>query len=49
MLEAGNTDPHVQGIKRFIESLAGQPGLASTAVQTVGAKGWDGFSISIVG
>ncbi|PXX38472.1 hypothetical protein NA66_1003450 [Burkholderia pyrrocinia] len=29
--------------------LAAEPKLTTTAVQTVGQKGWDGFSISIVG
>jgi len=29
--------------------LAAEPKLTMTAVQTVGQKGWDGFSISIVG
>ncbi len=31
------------------DSLAAEPALTTTAVQTVGQKGWDGFSISIVG
>jgi hypothetical protein len=28
--------------------LAATPDVDSTAIQTVGAKGWDGFSITIV-
>ncbi|HKT30803.1 O-methyltransferase [Dyella sp.] len=43
-----NTDPDVVGIRQFMDLLAKQPGIESTAIQTVGAKGWDGFSISVV-
>ena len=28
--------------------MAGEPRLAATAIQTVGAKGWDGFALAIV-
>jgi predicted O-methyltransferase YrrM len=47
--EAGSTDPDVIGLHRFFERLKDDARLASTAVQTVGSKGWDGFSLSIVG
>lgn len=48
VVDAGNLDPDVVGTRRFIEQLASEPRLASTAIQTVGSKGWDGFSMSIV-
>lgn len=48
ILDKGGADPSVDGVRRFLESLAADPRLDSTALQTVGEKGWDGFSISIV-
>ena len=47
VLEADSSDPDVQGTRRFFELLAAEPRLTSTAIQTVGIKGWDGLSISI--
>jgi len=28
--------------------IAGEPKLSATAIQTVGAKGWDGFALAVV-
>ncbi|KAI9324204.1 S-adenosyl-L-methionine-dependent methyltransferase, partial [Zopfochytrium polystomum] len=41
------TDSRVQGVQRFLDLLGAQQRLFSTAVQTVGAKGYDGFSMSV--
>jgi len=41
-------DPNVQGVRRFIDLLASEPRLNATAIQTVGAKGWDGFAFAVV-
>lgn len=41
-------DPRVQGIRRFAARLAAEPRLSSTAMQTVGAKGYDGFTLAVV-
>jgi hypothetical protein len=38
----------VVGIRRFTELLGAEPRLAATAIQTVGAKGYDGFAIAVV-
>jgi len=46
--EAGSSDPGVVGTRRFFEMLREESRLTATAVQTVGAKGWDGFAIAIV-
>ena len=46
--DATSRDPGVVGTRRFLELLAAEPRLSATAVQTVGAKGWDGFAIAIV-
>ncbi|MDF3080396.1 O-methyltransferase [Burkholderia sola] len=44
-----NREPDVVGVRDGFARLAAEPALMTTAVQTVGQKGWDGFSISIVG
>ncbi|WP_175869947.1 O-methyltransferase [Burkholderia sp. BCC0397] len=44
-----NREPDVVGVRDGFARLTAEPALMTTAVQTVGQKGWDGFSISIVG
>ncbi|MBU9210594.1 O-methyltransferase [Burkholderia multivorans] len=44
-----NRDPDVVGVREGFARIVTEPKLTTTAVQTVGQKGWDGFSISIVG
>jgi predicted O-methyltransferase YrrM len=46
--EPDSRDPSVQGIRTFFDMMSAEPRLDATAVQTVGVKGWDGFSIAIV-
>jgi len=46
--DSERTDPSVAGARRFLEMLGDDDRLVSTALQTVGSKGYDGFSISIV-
>ncbi|MFI9827978.1 O-methyltransferase [Streptomyces sp. NPDC051913] len=41
-------DPRVQGIRRFTELIAEEPRLTATTVQTVGSKGYDGFTLALV-
>jgi predicted O-methyltransferase YrrM len=48
VIDAGSHDPDLRGIRRFIEMLAAEPGVCATAIQTVGAKGHDGFAIVLV-
>jgi predicted O-methyltransferase YrrM len=38
----------VQGIRRFYEMLAAEPRVSATAIQTVGAKGFDGLALLLV-
>jgi predicted O-methyltransferase YrrM len=50
---AGDEDPRsaddvIQGVRRFYELLAAEPRLDATAIQTVGAKGHDGFALALV-
>lgn len=46
--DAANRDPDVVGVRRMFELMAREPRLSATAIQTVGAKGWDGFALAIV-
>jgi predicted O-methyltransferase YrrM len=48
LIEAENPDPAVQGMRRFMERLAAEPRVTATAIQTVGAKGYDGFALALV-
>jgi predicted O-methyltransferase YrrM len=48
LADPANTEPDVQGMRQFFDLLAKHPEVESTAIQTVGTKGWDGFSISLV-
>jgi predicted O-methyltransferase YrrM len=48
VIDGHSPDPKVQGVRAFLEMMGADPRLDATAVQTVGAKGWDGFSIAVV-
>jgi predicted O-methyltransferase YrrM len=48
LCNANNPDPNVKGVREFIENLGKSTKLESTALQTVGIKGYDGFAISVV-
>jgi predicted O-methyltransferase YrrM len=41
-------DKSVQGVRKFIELMGNNPHLTCTALQTVGLKGWDGFTLAWV-
>ena len=48
ILDQDSDDERVQGTRRLFEMLADEPRLDATAVQTVGAKKWDGFVLALV-
>jgi len=48
LCNAASPDPKVQGVRQFIEDMGQSSRLESTALQTVGIKGYDGFTLSIV-
>lgn len=48
VIEPSSSDPNVQGARRLFEMLASEPRLESTALQTVGSKGHDGFAMALV-
>jgi predicted O-methyltransferase YrrM len=41
-------DPDVRGMQRFLEMAAAERRVTATAIQTVGGKGYDGFSVVLV-
>jgi len=41
-------DPRVQGVRRFFEMITADSRLDATALQTVGSKGYDGFTLVFV-
>ena len=45
----GGRDENVDGVRRGLEAIAGEPRLHAAAVQTVGVKGYDGFALAVVG
>src|SRR5277367_2688352 len=46
--DARSADSDVIGVRRMLEAMAREPRLSATAIQTVGAKGWDGFALALV-
>jgi predicted O-methyltransferase YrrM len=48
VIDADSTDKDVQGARRLFELLASEPRISSTAIQTVGVKGYDGFAFALV-
>ena len=42
-------DPGADGMRRFHDLLAGEAGVSATTIQTVGSKGYDGFTLVLVG
>lgn len=49
LADEDSTNPKALGVRQFIEGLGALEALESTALQTVGIKGYDGFTISLVG
>lgn len=45
---AGSDDVSVRGVRRFLEELSRNEKVSATTLQTVGAKGYDGFTLAIV-
>lgn len=46
--DPGSDDSMVIGTQRALELLGNDPRVDATALQTVGAKGWDGLAVAIV-
>jgi predicted O-methyltransferase YrrM len=48
VIDESSTDPSVQGVRRFNEMLAAETRVSATTIQTVGSKGYDGFTLALV-
>jgi predicted O-methyltransferase YrrM len=48
VIDESSSDPGVPGVRRMNELIAAEPRVSATAIQTVGAKGYDGFMIARV-
>jgi predicted O-methyltransferase YrrM len=48
VIDADSDSSTVQGVRRLLERIAAEPRVSATAIQTVGAKGYDGFAIALV-
>ncbi len=48
VLDPASEDPRIIGTRALFDMVSKEPRLAATAVQTVGAKKWDGFLIAVM-
>jgi len=48
VIDPDDPDPRVQGVRRFFQMLAADPRIEATVLQTVGSKGYDGFTLALV-
>lgn len=45
VIDVESEDPRVQGVRAVLADIAADPRLEATSLQTVGLKGWDGFTL----
>jgi len=48
LADADSGDPRVEGMRGLHELIAAEPRVSATTIQTVGAKGYDGFTLALV-
>jgi predicted O-methyltransferase YrrM len=48
ILDAQNTDPDIQGIRKVLQDLGNEPRVSATVLQTTDAKGHDGLALALV-
>ncbi len=48
VIDAASANPAVLGTRAAIEAIARDPRVSATVIQTVGAKGYDGFLLALV-
>jgi predicted O-methyltransferase YrrM len=48
VINAKSTDENIQGVRRMVDYIANESRVSATALQTVGAKGYDGFLMAMV-
>jgi predicted O-methyltransferase YrrM len=48
VIDAQSSDPDIQGVRRLNEMLKTESRVTATTIQTVGSKGYDGFTLALV-
>lgn len=48
VIDANAEDPNVQGVRQLNERLRQTANVTATTIQTVGSKGYDGFTLVLV-
>jgi predicted O-methyltransferase YrrM len=48
LADAAGDDPRVRGVRAMHEVLGAAPEVSATTIQTVGVKGYDGFTLALV-
>ena len=48
VIRSESRDASVQGVRRLYDLIENEPRVSATAIQTVGAKGYDGFAVALV-
>jgi predicted O-methyltransferase YrrM len=48
LVDPGSPDPRVVGVRAFHDLLATRSDVDATTIQTVGAKGYDGYTLAVV-
>ncbi len=46
--DPASSDPSVAGVREVMDLFAAEPRLDATAIQTVGAKGYDGLAVAVI-
>ena len=48
LIDAESEDANIQGVRRLHHMLGKEPRVSATTLQTVGSKGYDGFTMALV-
>ncbi|MGH9056397.1 MAG: O-methyltransferase [Acidimicrobiales bacterium] len=48
VIDGSSDDPNVVGVRRFNDLIAATAEVSATTIQTVGSKGYDGFTLALV-
>jgi predicted O-methyltransferase YrrM len=48
LIDATSDDANIVGVRRFVDRLSAEERVSATIVQTVSAKGYDGFALALV-
>ncbi|MGH8181184.1 MAG: O-methyltransferase [Steroidobacteraceae bacterium] len=48
VIDERSSDSMVRGVRQLYDSIAAEPRVSATSIQTVGSKGYDGFCMAVV-